>query len=153
MEKAGPSETGFQIRPFSPSDLDGMVALMADLGYPTTAAELAARMARMPPEFYHTFVAEAAGEVVGFIGLGTMPVFEMDQPMGWVLALSVASSHRRKGIGRALLAEAEAHCLSLGIIDVRLHSGIQRSEAHEFYDTVGYSKTGYRFKKVLGPHS
>ncbi|RYD27790.1 MAG: GNAT family N-acetyltransferase [Verrucomicrobiaceae bacterium] len=151
MESTGHPKAEFHIRSFATPDLDGLCTLMADLGYPTTASELAVRMDRMPPDFYHTFVAEASGQVVGFIGVGTMPVYEMSGPLGWVLALSVAGSHRRRGIGRALLAAAEAHCLSRGATDVRLHSGLPRAEAHEFYEAAGYTKTGYRFKKTLHP--
>jgi GNAT superfamily N-acetyltransferase len=137
------------IRPFIPSDTADMSALMADLGYPSTPEQVAERMRSMSADYYHTLVAEVAGRVVGFIGVIILPVYEYSIPVGWILALSVAEHHRRKGIGKALIAAAEDDLRSRGIEDVRLHSGLQRDDAHEFYTRLEYDKTGYRFKKRL----
>jgi GNAT superfamily N-acetyltransferase len=137
------------IRPFIPSDTADMSALMADLGYPSTPEQVAERMRSMSADYYHTLVAEMDGRVVGFIGVIILPVYEYSIPVGWILALSVAEHHRRKGIGKALIAAAEDDLRSRGIEDVRLHSGLQRDDAHEFYTRLGYDKTGYRFKKRL----
>lgn len=103
----------------------------------------------MPPETYKTLVAEMKNQVAGFIGLLTLPVYEHTRPIGWILALCISPEHRRMGIGTALIKEAEAFYRSQGVTDVRLHSGIQRDEAHEFYEKMGFDKSGYRFKKKL----
>lgn len=137
------------IRPFTTADTTDMSALMADLGYPSTPEQVAERMRSMSPEYYHTLVAEVGGKVIGFIGIIVLPVYEYSIPIGWILALSVAEDHRRKGIGKALIAAAEDDLQSRGIEDVRLHTGLQREDAHEFYTRLGYDKTGYRFKKRL----
>jgi GNAT superfamily N-acetyltransferase len=139
------------IRPFATADTADMSVLMADLGYPSTPEQVAERMATMSADYYHTLVAEVDGRVVGFIGIIVLPVYEYSIPVGWILALSVAEGHRRKGIGKALIAAAEDDLRSRGIEDVRLHSGLQRDDAHEFYTRLGYDKTGYRFKKRLLP--
>lgn len=53
-----------------------MTGLMEELGYPSGAAEIEERISGMPSEFFRTWVAEIAGEVIGFIGVVVMPVYE-----------------------------------------------------------------------------
>ncbi len=138
-----------QLRRAEPGDAKTLAELVTDLGYPVEAAELWSRIEKMPTDTYHTLVASMEGNVVGFIGLLTLPVYEHPRPIGWILALCISPHHRRKGIGTALIMEAEKFYLTEGVIDVRLHSGLHRDEAHEFYEKMGFDRSGYRFKKKL----
>jgi len=122
---------------------------MEELGYPSTDDEIRSRLARLTPD-HHTLVAEVAGELAGFIGLVTMPVYEHSAPIGYILAFSIGAAHQRQGVGRALLEAAEKHFLSRGVHDIRVNSGLQREGAHRFYEATGYTKTGFRFRKVPG---
>jgi ribosomal protein S18 acetylase RimI-like enzyme len=137
------------IREAIPNDAGELAELITELGYSVEARELWLRMEKMPATLYRTLVALSETKVVGFIGLLTLPVYEHAQPVGWILALCVASDNRGKGIGKALLSEAEKHYRSAGVLDIRLHSGLQRDEAHQFYEKLGFGKSGYRFKKKL----
>jgi GNAT superfamily N-acetyltransferase len=137
------------VRPIEDSDFPGMVALMEDLGYPATEEELRGRFQRLTAPLYHTLVAVVDGQVVGFIGLMCLPVYEYNREVGWILALSVSSRHQRRGIGRALMQAAEVYYHARGVEDIRVHSGQQRTEAHVFYESLGYRKTGYRLLKTL----
>lgn len=137
------------IRPYGDQDIDGMVLLMSDLGYPCTAADITERFAKLSPDLYHTLVAESSGAIAGFIGLVALPVYEHSHPLGWILALAVDGRYRRQGIGRALVHAAEEYFIKNHVSDVRLHSSLHRSEAHAFYEALGYAKTGYRFRKAL----
>jgi ribosomal protein S18 acetylase RimI-like enzyme len=129
---------------------DGALAkLIAELGYPVESADLDSRLEKLPTDLYRTMVAVEENNIVGFIGLLTLPVYEHAEPVGWVLALCVSSDQRGKGIGTMLLAAAENHYRAQGVIDMRLHSGLHRSEAHDFYEKLGFEKAGYRFKKKL----
>jgi GNAT superfamily N-acetyltransferase len=138
-----------QVRNVTGTDAPGLAHLVTELGYPVEAEELWGRIERMPSGSYRTFVAVEEKEVVGFIGLLTLPVYEHSRPIGWVLALSVSPRARRKGIGTALIAAAEGFYRDEGVTDIRLHSGLQREEAHEFYEKMGFDKSGYRFRKRL----
>jgi len=139
-----------RIRPYTEGDAGQMVPLMADLGYPSTAEEIRARIAAMPSGTHHTLVAEFSGMVVGFIGLVILPVYEYSASLGYIVAMSVSSTHQRKGIGKALMIAAENHFRGHGVKDLRVNSGLKREEAHLFYECVGFQKTGHRFRKVLG---
>ena len=137
------------LRPAKSDDAKELAELVADLGYPVDGAELWSRIEKMPSGAYQTLVAVLENRVVGFVGLLTLPVYEHPRPIGWILALCVSSRPRRQGIGTALMQEAEVIYRTLGVIDIRLHSGLQRGEAHEFYEKLGFDKSGYRFKKKL----
>jgi GNAT superfamily N-acetyltransferase len=137
------------IRDACPEDATALAELVTALGYLTEAARLEERLGRMPRDFYRTLVAAEGARVVGFVGVVTLPVYEHDAPIGWILALSVAEDFRRRGVGRRLLQAAEEHGRARGVVDLRLHSGFQRDGAHEFYEKMGFDKSGYRFKKRL----
>lgn len=59
---------------------------------------------------------------------------------GRITALSVAADHRRGGVGRRLVAAAEAWVADHGSTLVQVNSGRrpERAAAHEFYPALGY---------------
>jgi len=137
------------VRDAHSDDTPGLARLITALGYPSRADQIQDRLALMQPGTYRTLIAQEGDITAGFIGLLTLSVYEHDAPIGWILALCVAEDRRRRGIGRALLDAADEHYRAQGVVDVRLHSGFQRDGAHEFYDKMGFDKSGYRFKKRL----
>ena len=139
-----------QIRQSQPEDAAALARLVTDLGYPVAAAEMAARLGSLSPD-HRTLVAEVDGTIAGFVGMVKFPIYEASTPIGYILALSVSPAHQRQGIGKALMAAAEKCLLDLGVKDVRVTSGLHRPEAHGFYEALGYAKTGFRFRKLLGP--
>jgi GNAT superfamily N-acetyltransferase len=60
--------------------------------------------------------------------------------------------HRRKGIGRMLMLEAEEWARQRGCSFVRLWSSSVRTASHRFYQQLGYTniKTQYSFIKSVG---
>lgn len=68
-----------------------------------------------------------------------------------LVQLLVAEKERSTGIGGALLEEAEKQAAAAGINTLKLHSQIQRTRAHIFYENHGYScfKVSKFYEKVL----
>lgn len=138
-----------RIRPFAETDVDGLVTLLGELGYPTSADDLLARFARFGDD-HHTLIAESPdGTITGFIGLVVVPVYEYSAPVGYILALSVGSAFQGQGIGKALVTAAEDWFRDRGAHDIRVNSGLHREGAHRFYESLGYQKTGLRFRKAM----
>ena len=98
---------------------------------------------------YTTLVASEIGRIVGFIGTRVGPLYENDGLYGQVMALAVATNRQRQGVGRKLMAAAEAILVGRGAVVLIVHSGNQRADAHVFYEKSGYTFTARRYKKLL----
>jgi N-acetylglutamate synthase-like GNAT family acetyltransferase len=144
---------GVSIREAETSDADAVARLLGQLGYDATPADIASRLARILTRSDHRFViAEAEGLVVGWIHAS---VSEHIDAAACVLieGLVVDRDYRGRGIGRVLLDAAEAWARALGCSLVRLSSTDARTEAHQFYQHLGYTKvkTQHSFAKAVDP--
>jgi GNAT superfamily N-acetyltransferase len=52
-------------------------------------------------------------------------------------------------VGRALIAAAENDFATKNIRRVAVNTHFRRTEAHEFYEKLGYAKNGFRLVKEL----
>src|SRR5262245_21470301 len=73
------------------------------------------------------------GEVVGTVMVG------YDGHRGWINYLAVAPEHRRKGLGRALMAEAEQMLRQSGCPKINLQVRATNQAVIEFYRSVGFA--------------
>ena len=139
-----------RIRDAELSDASQLAALMCELDYETTPAEMETRLKSiLSNPVYKTFVAVMDRRVCGMIGTITCPSYEHNDPGGRILALAVFSTMRRCGIGRALIATAEEDFAHRGIRRVALNTRLAREDAHKFYESLGYERNGWRFVKQL----
>jgi ribosomal protein S18 acetylase RimI-like enzyme len=58
---------------------------------------------------------------------------------GWISRIAVLRSHQRKGIGQALIAEAEKRLERLGCIKINLQVVSSNSSVVGFYRRLGYA--------------
>lgn len=88
------------------------------------------------------FVAETEDGIVGRISLArdVHPASEHVADLG----LMVAVSHRRMGVGRALLEAAEAWARQAGVRKLELHVFPHNEAAVALYEGMGYEREGYR---------
>jgi ribosomal protein S18 acetylase RimI-like enzyme len=88
-------------------------------------------------------VAELDDEVVGFIALQTSVPWEgLDYPPGsyaLISDLSVTSSQRGRGVGRALLRAAEEHARAEGARDLHIHVLSDNDVAQGLYRSAGFT--------------
>lgn len=136
------------IREAAEADLAGILALYAEGGLdPGAAGDLSrARAAfariRSYPD-YRVYVAEAQGALVGSCALLVMDNLAHDCAPSAVLEdVVVASGCRRRGIGRALIAHAVAHCRARGCYKLALSSARHRAVAQAFYASLGFEAHG-----------
>jgi GNAT superfamily N-acetyltransferase len=139
---------GLTIRQATVADSEAVARLVSALGYPTSTDQMQGRLgAILADEDYHTLVACADGQIVGFVGTRIGQLYEDDAPYGQIMALAVALNHRRRGVGRLLMRAAESWLVERGARVLVVTSGHQRSDAHAFYEQCGYSSTGRRYMK------
>jgi GNAT superfamily N-acetyltransferase len=95
-------------------------------------------------------VAEHGGRVVGVCQL---VVFRhLQERGGWcaeVESVHVDASLRSRGVGAALIAEAEARARAAGCYRMQLTSNVARPDAHRFYARLGFTASHTGFKRYL----
>ena len=78
----------FTIRDAKLTDAPALAALMRELGYKTTPAEMRRRLKPILCDVrYRTLLAEVDGKVCGMIGTLAHPTYEHNDPSGRILAL------------------------------------------------------------------
>lgn len=121
-----------------------------DLGYNCELDKLNNRIIEMLNRGnYQIFVACDDNKVVGYIGCVSYLAFELENEGMKVIALAVSKEYRRNGIGTQLLKTAEQWAKDNNIEVVLLNSGIQRADAHAFYESQGYYRKSYGFIKRI----
>jgi RimJ/RimL family protein N-acetyltransferase len=88
------------------------------------------------------FVAEDEGAIVGRLSIGR----DQHSASGHVadLGLMVAATHRRRGIGRALLETAVAWARESDVRKLELHVFPWNTAAIALYENFGFVREGYR---------
>lgn len=138
------------IRPAGMADASALASLMEQLGYPTGALEMEARLTGiLPHSDYHTLVAELDSHIVGMIGVHLGHYYEKNGVYGQIVALVVEQEHQGQHIGSSLVVEGERWLKTRGVQTVIVNSGTYRQAAHRFYEHLGYQATGVRFVKTF----
>lgn len=142
--------SALRVRPAMEADAAPVAVLVTQLGYPSDASQVLARMRRVQDDpDIRMFVAESDARVIGMIGLMVFPAFHRDGMHGYITALAVEEAVRGSGAGAALLTAAEAWFAGRGISKVTLTTAAHRERAHRFYERHGYEFNGRRYVKSL----
>ena len=127
-------------------DADALSACM-DAAY----ADHAARIADLPPVSadcageiarFQVWVAETADGIIG--GLVLVPGDGFMQ----LANVAVHPDHKGAGLGRALMARAEAEALEQGYRELRLTTHVDMPENLEIYAHLGWQQAGRRGNKI-----
>jgi len=141
-----------KIRRAESGDVGPLAVLAGELGYPTSTAEMKARLRAMKPSADNEiFVAQArTGEDIGWIHVSVTRLLEV--PLrAEVNGLVVGEAYRSSGAGARLLDEAEAWARKKKCVNMSVRSNVIRDRAHTFYERQGYEhyKTQKAFRKGL----
>ena len=138
------------IRRATTADAEAIATLFTDEGYPAGPSDIVERLERFSSDHSQVLVAEHDGVVLGFVALHALPRFEHDDRIVRMLALVVDAGARERGLGRALIAEAERVAGELGAAFIEITAAHHRPEARRLYETLGYDAavTAYLRKKL-----
>lgn len=138
------------IRDVRGGDAEMLVPLFAELGYPTTAADVARRLDRLAADnSYEAWVRVEDGIIAGFAAAHLVHPIEDDRPAAQLIALVTLPSMAGHGIGGSLVAHFEEWARAAGAARLVISSGIDRHDTHAFYERRGYTAGGLRFNKRL----
>ncbi len=142
----------FEVREAVLADAAEVVRLFALLGHAQPAGTDSMRLAEFLGQGQNLLVAvrtDAATPLLGAVTLHITPVLHRAGPIGRLTALIVDESVRGQGIGQALVAAAEVYLAERGCAMIEVTSNKKRTDAHAFYEKLGYTATSFRFAKSL----
>ena len=121
-----------------------------EMGYECAPALVKSKIEKLDSKREAVFVAEEESQLLGFIHVERYDVLYFES-MANILGLAVKKDFQKQGLGKALLLAAENWAQENGIYLMRLNSGINRTDAHGFYEHLGYvsEKEQKRFVKNL----
>lgn len=124
-----------EIRVFAADDRAAVESLWTsafpdDRAWNQPAAIIDRKLATQPSLFW---VGSLDGRVVAAVMAG------WDGQRGWIYHLAVSPEQRRSGIGRAMMATAEAALEALGCPKVNLQVQASNTDVVGFYEELGYA--------------
>jgi ribosomal protein S18 acetylase RimI-like enzyme len=124
-----------RIRPFERQDTESVIALWERCGlirpWNDSRKDIERKLTVQPELF---LVGLLEGEIAATVMAG------YEGHRGWINYLAVDPDHRRSGLGRELMAEAERLLLALGCPKVSLQVRRSNKQAFDFYLALGFAE-------------
>jgi ribosomal protein S18 acetylase RimI-like enzyme len=99
---------------------------------------------------FRVFVALVDQAIVGTYALLIMEnMAKRDRRSGVVENVAVHPLHQGRGVGRAMMQHALEQCRQADCYKLTLSSNLKRTDAHRFYDALGFERHGYSFRVEL----
>ncbi len=145
----------FSFRPATRADLPVILELYAHLGYPgetpldaPAAQAIWERISATPG--YTIWLVEESGRAIATYTLVILAnLGHRGRPSSVVENVVVEPDRRGGGLGKAMMAHAAERCREAGCYKLALSSNRKRTEAHRFYESLGFERHGYSF--VIDP--
>jgi ribosomal protein S18 acetylase RimI-like enzyme len=122
-----------KIRPFQPSDGEAVVQLWRDCNlvvpWNDPLRDIRRKLRVQPALFLVGFVS---GELAATVMAG------YEGHRGWLNYLAVAPRFRRQGLGRKMVAEAEARLQEMGCPKINIQIRTSNTGVIEFYRRIGF---------------
>ncbi|MFF8861952.1 GNAT family N-acetyltransferase [Streptomyces sp. NPDC015139] len=146
-----------EIRAATPGDLPAIVAMLADdpLGAqresPHDLSPYRAALERLDADpNQHLVVAEREGRVIGTLQLTIIPgLSHKGATRALIEAVRIHSDERGSGLGSRLIEWAVDRSRQLDCVMVQLTSDKTRTDAHRFYERLGFTASHEGFKMRL----
>lgn len=140
------------IRRAIPSDVDTIYAFICALE--DTVIDQAAfhRIYTLNSGFppIHYFVADKAGEVVGFISCHTQYLLHHSGKVGEIQELYVRQDMRGQGVGQKLLAAVMALATEKKFVNLEVTTNQKRQDTIRFYERASFQLSHYKLVKSIG---
>jgi GNAT superfamily N-acetyltransferase len=120
------------------ADLAQLVRMNALFNGASDSAEIIASRLADPQRVETALLAEIEGQIAGFAALRLAPCIFYAEPYAELTELYVDESHRRLGVGKALVAHAERLAREAGARQMLILTDFYNSTALSLYSSLGY---------------
>ncbi len=124
-----------EVRPFAPGDEADVVRLWTDCGlivpWNNPRRDIQRKL-KVQPEMF--LVGCLDGQLIATVMAG------YEGHRGWINYLAVHPDHRRRGIGRRMMTEAEDRLRAAGCPKINLQVRGSNAAAIEFYERIGFRR-------------
>lgn len=132
-------------------DIAACYAVMRELRPQVLESDFVARIRGQERGGYRLALVEDCGRIVAVAG------FRIGENLArgrflYVDDLVTSEKCRSRGYGAKLLSWLRERAIADGCRQMLLDSGIQREDAHRFYEREGMSKSGFHFVENLAPN-
>jgi GNAT superfamily N-acetyltransferase len=128
------------IRKMTVEDATAVNALSKQLGYPLSIEETVKNIDLVLQSKDHTaFVAECENKIVGWIGASQAIMIEV-MPRCEINGLVINEHYQGIGIGKLLIDKVKHWAREKGNNKLGLHCNIKRTQAHKFYEHIGFAE-------------
>ena len=148
----------YAIREGTDADIPVILGLLYDLGRPKPQEDSDVDLFRRRVKGYirdpdkAVLVAEIDDvKIVGMISMLFLPRLNQKGLEMYIPELVVLAGYRRMGIGEQLVDKCARLAEKKGCHRMRLESGNQRAESHDFYKNLGFNQSAMSFDKSLNP--
>jgi GNAT superfamily N-acetyltransferase len=116
-----------------------LASLQTEIGIPVSAEDVRRRMDSLPRED-RLLLAVGGDTLLGYAHLRVTHDL-LTEETAEVVAIAVAKSQRRQGVGRRLVAASETWALESGRARLLLRTDVVRTDAHAFFLALGYEES------------
>lgn len=146
-----------RFRPADEADLTAVLSLLADdeltsgdRSAPTPESGLAAFRRMCAEGNNHLIVGERDGRVIATYQIAFITGFSLRATRrAQVESVRVGAAYRNQGIGAALMADAEDRARAGGCTLMQLTTNLSRTDAHRFYERLGFTPSHIGYKRDL----
>jgi ribosomal protein S18 acetylase RimI-like enzyme len=137
------------IKPARPADAAAVSRLLGQLSHIGLDEMAVARNLEAARKARGGMVVAMLGDLVGCCAWAVVPTIQHG-PVGRLTVIMVDQGHRRRGIASALVDAAVSALRKAGCTRVEAMSDIEIQNAHNFFRTLKFEQTSYRFAKDIG---
>ncbi len=138
-----------EVRQMKADDVAAVNRLSHQLGYPLSIQQTLQNIHAVLKSKDHTaFVAVTQNKIVGWIGAAQTIMLEV-MPHCEINGLVIDQNYRGKGIGKLLVEMVKQWAKEKGNDTLTLRCTIKRTEAHLFYERLGFKEIKQQINYVI----
>lgn len=143
VREAGESDIGNILEIYSQPSIDNGIVLKIG------EAEEIFRTIKSYPN-YKIYIAKIEKTIAGTIAVLIMHnIGHLGKQSAIFESFAVLPEWQNKGIGKALIKHVTEICKDAGCYKITLSADLQRTKAHNFYESLGFTQHGYSYKYLI----